>query len=85
MGEEDLGCDDAEDIERSVSAIASALAEYELYRDRQLVFMDSYRCYDGGLKVVKYEDGVEIAANHGEETVEYRGQQILPASFKIYT
>lgn len=81
MGEEDLTVGSEEEIEFSARMIRDSAEEYSALCDRQLVFIESYKMLDGGVCVTRYEDGVEIAANFGEEAVIYKGREILPSKY----
>jgi hypothetical protein len=71
MGETDLLCDNDEQLGSSVAAIKRACDEYDA--DRQLTFMRSFHRLDGGVCVVKYEDGTTVVGNYGDKDAEYNG------------
>jgi hypothetical protein len=84
MGEEDLTSGSEAELDFAARAIKAAADEYAELCDRQLVFIDRYELLDGGVCVTRYEDGVEIAANFGTETAEYRGREIEPSAYAVY-
>lgn len=81
MGEIDLTCDDEKDLEKSVSAIKSALTDYEPLRRLQLEFMERYDSLGGGLERATYSDGTVLVGNFGEEQAEYEGVTIAPYDY----
>ena len=83
MGNEQLTCNGEEDLRRSVEAIKRAQDEYLEFCDRQTVFIHSYTQLKDGVAVVRYEDGVEIAANFTDEVFEYCGAPLAAHSYKV--
>lgn len=83
MGEEDLTSGSEAELEFAARAVKEAADEYEVLSDRQLVFIDRYDMLDGGVCVMRYEDGVEIAANFGAAPAEYRGREIAPSKYVV--
>ena len=83
MGDEDLTSGSDEELDAAAEAIALAAEEYSELCDRQLVFIESYKTLDNGIHVTRYEDGVEIAANLGNNTAIYNGIEILPSKYAV--
>ena len=83
MGDEDLTSGSDEELEAAAEAIAIAEEEYREICDRQLVFIESYKILDNGIHVTRYEDGVEIAANFGNDAAAYNGKEIAPSRYVV--
>ena len=84
MGEIDLTCDTDEDMMESVEAVFAAASEYSALCDRQLVFFEWYKKLENGLRIMRYEDGVEVAANLTDATLFWQGVEIEPHSYKVF-
>ena len=83
MGSEQLTCVTDEELKLSVAAIKRASEEYLTLCDRQKVFIESYKRLADGIAVVRYEDGVEIAANFGDCDYEYHGVSLAAHSYRV--
>lgn len=83
MGDNDLLCDNDEELRESVAAVKKAADEYALHADRQLVYMKRYDILDNGIEIATYEDGSRMIGNFTNEDIKYESYTVTAMDFIV--
>ena len=84
MGKVDLVLDTDEDLRATALAIRKAEELYLPFHEHLDTLIDGYYLLKNGIKLMRYADGFEVAANFTDVPKEYRGVHIAAGSYKIF-
>lgn len=79
MGDEDLTCNNADDLASSVAKIKQGYDEYERLKHLQLEYMTGHEVLSDGLVCISYSNGEKIYVNYNGKPARLKGGITVPA------